>query len=301
MAKIIAVLALAAGPAWAEAPKVAVSIAPVHSLVAAVMAEVTEPVLLVDPRQSQHTFQLKPSGARALAEARLVVWLGPGAEPSLERPIAALPAQARVLTVTAFRGLTLLDRRRGADWEGEHGRVHRHGAGAGDSDPHVWLDADNARLIVDVVRDALVELDPANAYFYTRNAARTGNAIRDLDRALRRQLSPLHGRRYLVFHDGYQYFERRYGLSPAGAIALAPEVAPGAKRIAALRARIRAGDIVCVFGEPQFSPAVLATVTEGLGVRGGTLDYLGAGHPPGPALWFETMRGLADALVGCLS
>lgn len=297
--QFIALLALVSGPAWAEAPKVAVSIAPIHSLVAAVMADVAEPALVLDPRRSEHTMQLKPSDARALAGAQLIVWVGPGIEAMMERTLAALPKTARVLTLTRLAGLTLLPRRDDPDWGDEHHHAHAHRDDR--VDPHIWLDPDNARRIVDAINTALVELDPPSAYRYTRNAARADSAIRDLDRALKAQLAPVKARRYFVFHDGYQYFERRYGLSPAGAVALSPELPPGARRMTEVRARIRAGGIACVFREAQFPPALVETLTEGLAVRTGTLDYLGVGYRPGAALWFDMMRGLADALGGCLS
>ena len=293
-------VAASTAPAAAEAPKVAVSIAPIHSLAAAVMADAGDPTLIIDPRQSEHTFQLKPSHARILAESRLVIWVGPALEPMFERTIGALPKGARVLTLTRIRGLALLPRRIGLDWDRDRDGDHDHGA-AGLFDPHVWLDPDNARLIVEVIRDALVELDPPNAYLYTRNAARTASAIQDLDRTLRAALAPLKGRRFVVFHDGYQYFERHYDFVASGAIELSPEAPPGARRLTDLRERIRGGDIACVFAEPQFSPALVQTVTEGLPVRTATLDALGFGYAPGPALWFDVMRGLARSLAGCLS
>jgi len=298
-AKFLAALLAAsvATPAAAEAPRVAVSIAPIHSLVAAVMAGVADPVLIVDPRQSEHTFQLKPSQARALAESRLIVWVGPEDEPMLVRTVAALPKQARVITLTNLKGLVLLPRR-GGDWGHDHD--HGHGNAAGRVDPHMWLDPDMARFIVTAIRDALIALDPPNSDRYSGNAAAADAAMRDLDGEMRAALTPLKGRRFLVFHDAYQYFERRYGLAAAGAIALSPELAPGARRIADLRASIRGGDIACVFAEPQFSPALVETVTEGLAVRTAVLDGIGAGYAPGPALWFDVMRGMMRAFAGCL-
>jgi zinc transport system substrate-binding protein len=301
-AKFLAALLAAAlaTPAGAEPPRVAVSIAPIHSLAAAVMAGIGEPVLIVDPRQSEHTFQLKPSQARALAESRLIVWVGPQDEPMLARTIAALPARAQVITLTKLPGIALLPRRGGDDWQ-DHDPAHAHEHTPARADPHMWLDPDMARAIVAAVRDALMTIDPPNSARYGGNAAAAEAAIGALDRDLRAALAPLKGRRFLVLHDGYQYFERRYGLAAAGAIALSPELAPGARRIADLRARLRGGGVACVFSEPQFSPALVETVTEGLPVRSAMLDGIGAGYPPGPTLWFAVMRGLARSFAACLS
>jgi zinc transport system substrate-binding protein len=63
---------------------------------------------------------------------------------------------------------------------------------------------------------------------------------------------------------------------------------------------VRDTEVVCAFAEPQFEPKLLATVTEGTGVRTGVLDPVGAGLTPGPGLYPALMRGLADSLADCL-
>jgi zinc transport system substrate-binding protein len=75
---------------------------------------------------------------------------------------------------------------------------------------------------------------------------------------------------------------------------------PGAARVAAIRDRLRAGGVVCVFAEPQFEPKLLGALVEGTGVRTGVLDPLGAGLEPGPALYAQLLRGLAAGLAECL-
>ena len=70
------------------APKVVVSIVPIHSLVAGVMKGVGEPSLLIPVGTSPHTYNLKPSDARSLQSADLVVWVGEGLENYLQKPLA---------------------------------------------------------------------------------------------------------------------------------------------------------------------------------------------------------------------
>ena len=123
---------------------------------------------------------------------------------------------------------------------------------------------------------------------------------RDFDAELTAQLAPVRGVPYVVFHDAYQYFERRYGLAAAGSVAVSPERSPGARRVREVRGKILSLGARCVFGEPQFPPALLATLTEGTGARTGELDPLGAGLNAGPEAWFELMRTLAGSLADCL-
>ncbi|PLX38007.1 MAG: zinc ABC transporter substrate-binding protein [Hyphomicrobiales bacterium] len=99
------------------ADRVVASIRPVHSLVAAVMAGVGEPELIVGAGASPHTYSLKPSNARALQDARLIIWVSPGLETFLEKPIEALGTNAAVLTLAEVPGVTLLDQRSGGAFE----------------------------------------------------------------------------------------------------------------------------------------------------------------------------------------
>ncbi|SUS06142.1 High-affinity zinc uptake system protein ZnuA (fragment) [uncultured Defluviicoccus sp.] len=154
--------------------------------------------------------------------------------------------------------------------------------------------------MVDAIEAALAQARPADAATFHRNAADLKARLGARDSALANQLAPLKGRPYIVYHDAYQYLEARYGLSPAGAITLDPDRPVSAKRIAEIRAKITATGTACVFAEPQFPPAIMATVVEGTGARTGLLDPLGADLSPGPDAYFTLLDGLARSLVACL-
>ena len=118
---------LAAGVSLARAdaaPRVAVSIKPVHSLVAGVMEGVGAPTLLVKGAASPHTYSLRPSDVRAIRSAELVFWVGDEVEPFLAKPLAALARGARVVELSRIEGVTLLDARTGGvrDSHGDHGK-----------------------------------------------------------------------------------------------------------------------------------------------------------------------------------
>ena len=67
----------------------------------------------------------------------------------------------------------------------------------------------------------------------------------------------------MVFHDAYQYFEHRFGLTAVGSITVSPEVQPSAKRLTEIRRKIAALDARCVFAEPRFQPNLVNAVIEG--------------------------------------
>jgi zinc transport system substrate-binding protein len=305
---------LAAGPARAEAPKVVVSIAPVHSLVAGAMEGVGSPDLLVKGAASPHNYALKPSDARLLADAKVVFWIGEMLEAFLAKPLDALAGKATVVELVEAPGLQRLPYRSGGSW-GDDGRDghepkavakgkpvpgHDHGHDHGDIDPHVWLSPANARVLAAAIVAALAEADPANAARYRENGRRMDARLADLETELRGILAPVKGRPFVVFHDAYQYLEHAFGLNAIGAIAASPERPPGPKGLAILRKRIVAARARCVFREPQFPAKLAGTVAEGTGAKVASLDPEGAALPPGADLYFDLMRTNARALVDCL-
>lgn len=299
---LAALLAIGAS-AWAEVPRVVVSLAPLHSLAAAVMAEIGEPVLLLDGPASPHGYALKPSQARLLAKADLILWVGPALEGFLVRPIGNLGKAADRFEVLRLSDLERHPRRAGGVWGEEHDD-HAPPTGRYDGlewDGHVWLDPGNAIRIAHALAERLAALDPANAARYRANADRLAAELEGLDGAIRATLTPLAGKPYLVFHDAYQYLEKRYGLTPIGALAIDPDHKPSANTIQALRERLKTSSAACIFAEPQFDPALVRIVAEGTMARRSVLDPLGADLPPGPTLYPTLMRRLADALSACLN
>lgn len=323
---LVSTLLLHAPSSRAEDLRVVATIKPVHALVSQVMEGLGTPALLVDGAASPHSFVMKPSDARALNAADALIRVSPQVEPFTVKVVAALPKSVAVVTLAESGGITLLEKRTAATFEahghaghGGHGHQGDHdaqkaddhggkhtdddddGHAEGATDGHVWLDPENARAIVKAVAAALVARRPDLAPRLEANAAKAVAAIDALDAELKVTLAPAAGRPFIVFHDAYQYFERRYGLEAAGSITINPEVKPSAKRLLAIRAKVKSLQAACVFSEPQFSPRIIATITEGSTARAGVLDPVGANLKPGPDLYPALLRDLARGFVDCLA
>jgi zinc transport system substrate-binding protein len=311
---LLAALLLSFPVGLAAEPRVAASIKPLHSLVAGVMRDVGTPRLLVPGGASPHEYSLRPSDARALNEADVVFWIGPNLESFLVKPLANAK-QVRSVALMEAPGVMVLPLRKGGAWEpdqhghdarggakpGVAGHDHDHDRAAADPDAHVWLDPVNAVAMVRRVVGVLGEVDAAHRTDYERNGTALLEALEQLNQKLSTELGPVRDQPYIVFHDAYQYFERRYGLNAVGSIVLNPEQRPGARRVAEIQARIRALGVRCVFAEPQFQPALVETVIAGGGARRGVLDPLGAELPAGPDAYVLLLRGLSGSLRSCLS
>jgi zinc transport system substrate-binding protein len=335
-APILLALAATAAPIFA-APRVVVDIPPTHSIVARIMEGAGEPTLILPPGASPHGYALRPSEARRVQGADLVIWTGPALTPWLADPLETLAGDAEILTLMDVDCLTVLPfgaQPGGADEHGHAAEGHdqeAHGDGSHDHeahdheahdheaqgdeghadgghehghdgpDPHVWLDPANAVVIANAAATALAEADPENAALYQANAVAFAEEMNAQTAGIAALLAGVGPANYLVFHDAYQYFEARFGLAPAGAVSASDAADPGARRVAALRETVRDRDVGCIFAEPQFPPALLETVAEGTGARAATLDPLGAALQPGPDLYPALLAGMAESLATCLS
>ena len=174
---------------------------------------------------------------------------------------------------------------------------HAHGA----FDAHVWLDPMNAKAMVHEIEEALVAADPENAEKYEANAEAVSARLDALITEVSAELEPIKGKGFIVFHDAYQYFENRFGVSAAGSITISPEVMPGAERISEIRARLQELGAACVFAEPQFEPKLVTTVIEGTQAKAGVIDPLGTAIDNGPELYFQLIRNMATSIKTCVS
>jgi len=295
------VIAMAGVPAWAEEhviPEVVVSIKPLHFLVSGVMEGVSEPQLLVKGGGSPHDYAMRPSDARMLADAELIVWVGPQLESFLVKPLTTLGKKARQLEFGEVLESEMLPVREGGAWgSGDHAHHLHSDQHHLVRDPHFWLDPHLAKQVVEKTAAELVAIDPVHSEQYLRNAAGLKGRLDTLDAELKIRLAPVRDIPYLVFHDAYQYFEVAYGLNVAGSVTANPERRPGARGIAEIRQRIVKVQARCVFSEPQFEPRLVATVIEGTGARTGVLDPLGVELPAETESYFRLMNHLADNLI----
>src|SRR5512139_494984 len=183
-------LAVLAPSAAGAAPRVAVSLKPLHSLVAGVMEGVGSPDLILRGASSPHTYSLKPSEARLLENAEVIFWVGGALETFLETPLEALGSKARIVALLQAPGVVTLPVREGGAWD-EH-QAHddaAHGAEATSPDGHLWLDPANAKAIARAAAEVLGQVDEANRRRYADNALRLAVRIDALDAELAAKLA----------------------------------------------------------------------------------------------------------------
>ncbi len=367
----------------AAPPSVAVDIAPLHSLVSQIMEGVGEPNLLIPAEASPHHYALRPSEAKALADADVVFWIGEGLTPWLEKAMDNLAASANKVEVLEIAGTTTHGFREGATFEGhDHGeeeghheeghddhhdehkdhkhhddhhddhkedkhhdhhdehKGHKHHDDHHDdhkedkhhdhhddhkghddyddhkddrhakhdehhhdhegNDPHAWLDPENAKVWVKSIAATLSKQDPENANTYSSNAAKAITALDQLIASTQEKIHKLGQPQFIVFHDAYQYFERRFGISAAGAISLGDAEDPSPARIKEIRDTVKKLGVNCVFTEPQYNAGLVKNVFDTTSVTTiGVMDPLGSSLAEGSSHYEKLIQAMVNSISEC--
>ncbi|MFV9684858.1 zinc ABC transporter substrate-binding protein ZnuA [Pseudomonas sp. NY15367] len=291
--------------------RVLTSIKPLQLIAAAVQDGVGEPDVLLPPGASPHHYALRPSDVRRVRDADLLYWIGPDMEAFLPRLLESRDKPQ--VAVQDLPGMTLRhfgDSHDEHDHDhDEHDHEHAHGADdlghdhdhrPGSLDAHLWLAADNAKVIAARMAADLAKLDAANAARYAANLQAFEARLDALDGRIRPQLAALQGKPYFVFHEAFDYFEADYGLKHAGVFSVLTEVQPGARHVAAMRERLQQTGPSCVFSEPPLRPRLAETLTAGLPVKLAELDALGGALPADAKGYEQLLENLAGGLSECL-
>ena len=300
--------------------KVVATIKPIHSLASYLMDGVGKPDLIVDGYASPHGFALKPSHAKMIQNADIIFWVGEDIESFLEKPLKSIAKKAEKIELMEIKGLTKLkfrernifeehdDHGHKEDDHDDHGHDDEHkedghddhgheGHAHGEYDPHIWLDPMNAKVILSEMAEHLIENDQKNEAKYKENLKK---AHKDLDKLTKKVKSELNKDfKSIVFHDAYQYFEKRFGINILGAFTVNTDVMPGAEQLAEIREVIEHDKVSCIFSEPQFNPDIIKAVAKDTNVATGVIDPLGATLNPGKDLYFDLIGNMSKSFQGC--
>ena len=279
--------------------KVVSTAAPVHALLVSLTKGAQQPRLLLAPNLLPHGARLTPSQARLLHDADLLVLVG-GSFAAFESSVEE-KATRRIIRLTELEGITTLplvqENGEGHDKEKQDEAEHHHKGGI---DPHVWLDIENVRVIVERLAEALAERDSARAALYRKNARKLDLSLRALDREVRAIVGGLSGD-FLVLHDATAYFTARYAIHGKERLSAARHntTRDGMRHTLRVRQKLRRGDYRCVVVQPQL-PREVRERFLGSGTRVVVIDPLGASLAEDKDFYASLLRSVAEGFRKCL-
>ena len=271
---------LAAVPASAEPRlKVVATFSILGDLVANIGGDKVDVAVLVGPDTDAHTYQPRPTDARTLAGAQVLVSNGLGFEGWIDRLAEAAGFKGRHIVASA--------------------------GAARESDPHCWQDVACARRYVANIADGLAAADPANAALYRARAAAYDQRLADLDGWIRTEIArvPEDRRKAITGHNSFRYFARAYGVSLSAPRGYNTDNEPTARDVANLIRQVREQKIKALFIENMTNPNLVDEIARDSGATVGPRLFSDAlSKPGGPAATYEAMmRHNVTALVAGMS
>ncbi len=289
-------LTIFASTCMGAAPHIVVSLAPLKSLADDLMKGVGTATLLVQEETSGHDFRLRPSHLRQLEKADLVVWIGPSMESFLV-PFANHHPQ-KMMTLLEIDGMTLLPERHAC-----HHHDDRHDHHHGDPvDPHIWLSIENMKHFVKTLSITLQERDTLHLHQYKENEENLIQKLSDLQEEIKTTLSSQKEKSFFVFHDGYQYFEKEYGLGPSHHLVLDPEQGLSLKRLRELKDQTEEFPGACLIADASLGKQRVDKMAATLGLSATLVDPIGFGRKAkAPHPYEKILKSLALNFQSCLS
>ncbi len=274
--------------------RIVVSVAPLVGIVKPLAPPGADLVTLVPPGRSLHGYEMSPAHLGAIAEADVLVYVGLGLEPSVERVLRSHASSTRRLV--CFAKVAGVD-----GSHDEHGHEHGEEEHEHAVDPHLWLDPELVARLIPAVAGEIEGAMKSAGKLTVEEEYRQRDAkfrlladVEAIDQEYRERLEPFKGAAIVTHHNAFGRLAERYGLKIAAVIRPIESAEPTPARIAEAVDAIRREGARAVFFEPQYNAAAAEAIAKAAGVRSGVLD------PEGRADWLGLMRSNLDSLTKLL-
>ena len=295
---------LMASVAVAAPLKVVSSFSILNDLVQQVGGDKVQAVAIVGPEGDAHSFEPRPSDAKTLQNADLLMINGAQFEAWLPKLIQAAGYKGQVVEVSHGVPLRAFSSTHDEHSHGEEAHVHE-GHDHGDFDPHAWQSLEHAQLYVHNICEALIEQDPTNKTYYQQRAYEYDKTMQLLHKELMRKFEkiPVSQRSVVSSHDAFGYLGQAYGIEFLSLLGSSNQAEPSAKELAALIDYMRAHNVRAVFMENISSPKLIEQIARETSATVGKPLYSDAlAKSPHPAdSYLGMMRWNAEALLEALN
>lgn len=264
---------------------VVVSVKPVYSILAGLMKDVAQPELLISGQQTPFDFKLKPSQLERMKKAKLVIWVGPELEKTLQPAIKKLPDNVRVIELLSQPELKILP-----------SQVNEK-----QRNPFFWMDDRNAIIMLDMLTRVLIKMDPLRSHIYERNRLRLLKPLKRIDREYEYGYRGLKSGVGVQYYDTLYYFEQAYALKVLDQVTDTPWDKAATQSLLRVRERLVSRQANCLFLDQSMPAENAQLITEGLEVNTGVLDVLGRHFKADESLYIKLMNFNTDVIKQCLN
>jgi zinc transport system substrate-binding protein len=249
---------------------VVVTVGPQSEFVKRLGGERVKVTVMVPPGADPHTYEPLPSQMKAVSDAKIYYEVGSGIEFELSWMDKIRGVNPYMEVVNCSQGMVLLP-----------------SSVSGESyDPHVWVSPKKAKIMVENTYQGLVNVDPANKDYYTKNRNEYMQQLDQLDKNLTQTLALKKNTKIMVYHPAWGYFCHDYGLQQIAIQSQGKEPTP--QGIASLIDLARKDNIKVIFVTPQYSASNAQVIANEIGARLVVVDDLNINY-------LENMKKVAEA------
>ena len=244
-----------------DALQVTVSIVPQRYFLERIGGDRVSVNVMVLPGENPATYEPKPEQLKALSRSAAYLRIGVAFEDAWMDRISA--ANQDMLIVDTRQGIELIPIAAHDDHGESAAGDDPHSDGEGNLDPHIWLSPDLVRTQANIIRDALVQVDPEHRDLYTANLVAFGSELDDLQQDIGQKLAGVVNRKFMVFHPSWGYFAKDFGLEMVAIEVGGQE--PSAAELADLIGEARKEGVKVIFAQPEFSTRAAETIARQIG------------------------------------
>ena len=278
------------------------SVKPIAFITQAISDGVINTDILLPDGTSPHTYSLKPSDLAKIKTAELIIWVGEDLETFMPTVLKNIDKnkQIELMDIPTIKNLL-----RTSTNNHDQQKTHTHNNDSdhdhhGEYDEHIWLSPKIANEIAQAVHDKLISIYPDKKDIFDENLNEFTVKLAETEQNIAKKLINVQNNGYFVFHDAYGYFESQFGLKNLGSFTINPAVQPGVQTVYAIKRELKEHQAVCIFREPQFSPAVIEKIVNGTDVRIGELNPLGTDITLSKNAYSQFLLRLTQQLLDCL-
>ena len=256
------------------------SINPIYQIILEITENKSNNVLIMNSSSSEHDYQLKKNDVEAVQKADLIFYVSADLEKKFPRLIASQNKQAQSFELVKINNIKLLQLR----------------SDAAKIDPHIWLDPENALKIAEFVTQKISTIDKKNSQQYQKNLARFEKKISATEESIKVQLSKINDRGYVIYHDGYQYFEKYFSLTPLQIMTSGHSRELTVSRLKEFDDLVKHARVKCIFGDKQDEKNTALKLAQNYQIKFSTLDLIGQKDS-----YFDLLLKISNTMAGCLN
>ena len=263
------------------AEKVVVSIKPLYAITHDLLKGVDQPGLLMQQKVSPHHFSLKPSQAKKIQQASLIVWVGENIESALAKLFYQQPPE-KMLSMSAFFQ---------QDKHQQHS-IHQN--------QHYWLDVSKMILFSKKLAERLQALYPQQIETIQKNLSNLLDRLQSLDKQIQSDLSAIDKRPFILIHNALYWFNQHYQLKPLAVVQHSEHQKPSLKHLLKIKQQLATQDHYCILADRQMNPKWARILSIPNHTKVAYIDPAGLFIEPAENAYFALMRQLDKSIVQCL-